>query len=133
MLSMLSSPQGGCVPPRAAAIVAHGRVRNPNPLRWWHNWRADRWPPPARAHPQGPAGRPARTRGGARPDRLAPVAAGSADRAFAPGPGPLLPPVGGAFGRLGAGDEARTDRGLRGRDLLRPFRRREGGAGAAAR
>ena len=64
-------------------------------------------------------------------ERVAP--ARSADRASASDPGPLRPSRRRASRRAGAGDEARAHRGLRGRDLLRPFRCGEGGRDAAAR
>ena len=55
-----------------------------------------------------------------------------ADRVPAPDPGPLRLPLGRAPRRARAGDEARDDRGLRGRDVLSPLRRREGRRSAAA-
>ena len=88
--------------------------------------------PPA-ADPQGPPGRPAGARRGARAARRAPAPARPPDRAPASDPGPLRPPLGRPPCRAGAGDEARAHRGVRGRDLLRPFRRGEGRRDAAAR
>ena len=63
-------------------------------------------------------------------DALAP--ARSADRASASDPGPLRPSLGRASRRARRRDEARAGRGLRGRDLLRAFRRGEGRRDAAA-
>ncbi len=61
-----------------------------------------------------------------------PAPARSADRAPAPDPGPLRPSLRGASHGAGERDEACAHRGLRGRDLLRAFRRGEGRRDAAA-
>ncbi len=88
--------------------------------------------PPAAAHAQRPSGRS----NGACPsagfaDRPA-APARPAHRASASHSGSLRASLRRASRCVGAGDEACFDRGLRGRDLLRPFRRGEGGRHAAA-
>ena len=55
-----------------------------------------------------------------------------ADRASASHPGQIRPHLRGAHGGARRRDEARADRGLRGRDLLCAFRRGEGGRDAAS-
>ena len=86
----------------------------------------------AAPHAEGPPGRSARrsTRFARCSARAAP--ARSPDRAPAPDPGPLRPSLGRASRRARRRDEAGARRSLRGRDLLRPFRRGEGGRGRAA-
>ncbi len=88
--------------------------------------------PPAAEDAQGPSGRPAGARRGARAARRPRAPARPLDRAPAPDPGPLRPSRGRAPCGAGAGDEACAHRGLRGRDLLRPFRRGEGRRQGAA-
>ena len=103
------------------------------------NRRRDPQTPPSgrgqaagRAPSQGPAGRRPGARRGARAARRPAAPARPADRAPAPDPGPLRPSLGRASRRAGRGDAPRPDRGLRGRDLLRPLRRGQGGRDAAA-
>ncbi len=93
--------------------------------------RGDR-PAPAAANPEGPPGRSAGGRGhrGAADRPLAPPR--PSDRASASDPGPIRPSLERASRGAGGRDEAGADRGLRGRDLLRPFRRGEGRRDAAA-
>ena len=84
------------------------------------------------AHAQGPPGRPAGARRNARAARRPAAPPRSPDRASASDPGRVRPPLRRASRRAGAGDEAGADRSVRGRDLLRPFRRGEGRRDAAA-
>ena len=89
-------------------------------------------PPPAAAHAEGPSGRSAGARRGARAAHRPAAPARSADRASASDPGPVRPSLRRASRRARRRDEAGADRGLRGRDLLRAFRRGEGRRDAAA-
>ena len=81
---------------------------------------------PPREDAEGPPDRSGGARRGARAARRQAAPARPADRAPASHPGPLRPSLGRASRRARARDEARADRSLRGRDLLRAFRRREG-------
>ena len=75
---------------------------------------------------EGPPGRSGGARRGARAARRQAAPARPADRASASHPGPLRPSLRRASRGARAGDEAGADRSVRGRDLLRAFRRREG-------
>ncbi len=80
--------------------------------------------------PAGPAGGQARDRGVA---RRSPARAGIRDRISPSDPGPVAPDLGGAPGRAGRRAADGVCRGVRDRDVLRAFRRGQGGrAGPAA-
>ena len=81
---------------------------------------------------EGPPDRSGGARRGARAARRPAAPARPADRAPASDPGPLRPSLGRASRGARRRDEAGADRGLRGRDLLRAFRCREGRRGPAA-
>ena len=85
---------------------------------------------PRRPRPAGAEGAPsrsARQRRGSGPARRPPAPARSPHRAPAPDPGRLSPDLGGASRRARRRDAHLARRGLRDGDLLRPFRRGEGG------
>ena len=98
-----------------------------NCQNWW------RRPASSGENAQRPPGRPPGARRGLRPLGRPAAPARSADRASPPHPGPLRPSVGAAPRGARPRDEARADRGLRGRDLLFAFRRREGWPATARR
>ena len=77
----------------------------------------------ARPPDQGTPGRPGGGRTRARAARWSAAAARSPDRAPAPGPGFARLPRAGRHGGARRRDEALPHRGLRGGDVLRPFRR----------
>ena len=146
--------RGGEVSPRGrGAAVLAGRNRRPGraaretsaassparalpswPIRAWSDGLCDvgrgrmkvqeRAPP--RSRPQGP---PARRQRPGRSPRAAghpPAPPRPADRVPAPDPGQVSLPLGAPSAGAGRGDAAVAGRGLRGRLVLRPFRRGEG-------
>ena len=81
---------------------------------------------------EGPAGRAGGAGGDSRAAGRRAAPPRSADRASAPDPGPLRLPFREPSRGARGGDAPRHGRGLRGRDLLRPFRRGHGGREPAA-
>src|SRR5258708_35192213 len=81
---------------------------------------------------EGPGGGPGPARGRAPANRRGASPRRSADRAPAPHPGPLRPPLRCASRGARQGNAPLADRGLRGRDLLPSLRRGEGGRGPSA-